>query len=77
MHGLWVVERRQADESVEVLISNEERQRITDLFDIYDLLEELDISIDEFIDAFDFKIIESVSIMEKIGEYAGGQAEED
>lgn len=61
----------------EMLISNEERQRITDLFDIYDLLEELDISVEEFIDAFDYKIVECNEIMEKVGEYPRGQDEED
>lgn len=49
-------------------MSSEDRERIKDQFDIYDLLEELDVSVDEFIDAFDFKIVENAEIMSRIGE---------
>lgn len=51
-----------------VNLSSEDRERIKDQFDIYDLLEELDVSVDEFIDAFDFKIVENAEIMSRIGE---------
>ena len=51
-----------------VNLSSEERERIKDQFDIYDLLEELDVSVDEFIDAFDFKIVENAEIMARINE---------
>ena len=50
-----------------VNLSSEDRERIKDLFDIYDLLEELDLTIDEFIDAFDYKISECSEIMNRIG----------
>lgn len=50
-----------------VNLSSEDRERIKDLFDIYDLLEELNLTIDEFIDAFDYKISECEEIMDKIG----------
>ena len=52
--------------SDEMLLSNEERQRIVDLFDIYDLIELLDLDVEEFIDAFDFKIVECEEIMRKV-----------
>lgn len=48
------------------MLRNDEIERIKDNFDIYDLLEELDISIDEFIDAFDFKIVINHEIMNRI-----------
>jgi len=51
-----------------VSLSSEDRERIKDQFDIYDLLEELDVSVDEFIDAFDFKIVENAEIMARISE---------
>lgn len=51
-----------------VNLSSEDRERIKDQFDIYDLLEELDVSVDEFIDAFDFKIVENAEIMARISE---------
>lgn len=51
-----------------VSLSSEDRERIKDQFDIYDLLEELDVSVDEFIDAFDYKIVENDEIMSRIGE---------
>lgn len=58
------------------MITNEERERIIDQFDIYDLVELLDISVGEFIDVFDFKIVECDEIMEKVNEFAGGAREE-
>lgn len=53
--------------SSEMLLSNEDRERIKDQYDIYDLIEVLDLSIEEFIDAFDFKLIDCPEVMEKIG----------
>jgi len=49
------------------MLTNEERELVKDLYDIYDLIEILDISVDEFIDAFDFKIDENEAIREKLG----------
>jgi len=48
-------------------LSSEDRDLIKDHYDIYDLIELLDVSVEEFIDAFDFKILESEEILEKIG----------
>lgn len=59
-----------------VSLSSEDRERIKDQFDIYDLLEELDVSVDEFIDAFDFKIVENVEIMSRISEEPLDESEE-
>ena len=59
-----------------VSLSSEDRERIKDQFDIYDLLEELDVSVDEFIDAFDFKIVENAEIMSRISEEPLDESEE-
>lgn len=59
-----------------VSLSSEDRERIKDQFDIYDLLEELDVSVDEFIDAFDFKIVENAEIMVRISEVVYDEDEE-
>jgi sulfur carrier protein ThiS len=59
-----------------VSLSSEDRERIKDQFDIYDLLEELDVSVDEFIDAFDFKIVENAEIMARISEEVYDEDEE-
>jgi hypothetical protein len=50
-----------------VILSNEERERIKDTHDIYDLIESLGLSVEEFIDAFDYLIADNEEIMEKIG----------
>lgn len=49
------------------MLSNEDRERIKDQFDIYDLVEVLDLPIDDFINAFDYLIVDNLEIMEKIG----------
>lgn len=49
------------------MLTSEERELIKDNFDIYDLIEELDISIEEFIDAFDTLIEDNDNIMSRIG----------
>lgn len=49
------------------MLSNEDRERIKDQFDIYDLIEVLDLSVEEFIDAFDFKLSECEEVLIKIG----------
>ena len=59
-----------------VSLSSEDRERIKDQFDIYDLLEELDVSVDEFIDAFDYKIVENEEIMVRISERIYDEDEE-
>lgn len=48
------------------VLTNEDRERIKDQYDIYDLIEVLDLSIEEFIDVFDFKLIDCHEVMEKI-----------
>ena len=48
------------------MLTNEERELIKDRYDIYDLIEILDISVEEFIDAFDFKIDENEQIRENL-----------
>jgi hypothetical protein len=49
------------------MLSNEDRERLVDLFDIYDLVEKLDLKAAEIIDAFDFKIEENAELLEAIG----------
>ena len=48
------------------MLTNEDREMIKDIYDIYDLVEILDVSIEEFIDAFDYKISENETIQERI-----------
>lgn len=50
------------------MLTNEERERIKDQFTIYDLLEELDITMDDFIDHFDWLIEDTEEIMTRITE---------
>jgi hypothetical protein len=49
------------------MLSSEERQLLMDKFDVYDLVEALDLSSAEIIDAFDFKIVDNPELMESIG----------
>ena len=60
---------------IEIMLSNEDRERVKDNYDIYDLIEVLDLSVEEFIDAFDYLIYENKEIMEKIG-YVNGAGED-
>ena len=50
------------------MLTNEERELIKDTFDIYDLIEELGLSVEEIIDAFDTQIEDNEYIMERISE---------
>lgn len=48
-------------------LSYEEQARIQDLFDVYDLVEILDLSVEDVLVAFEDKIEGNVDLMEKIG----------
>lgn len=48
------------------MLTNEERELIKDNFDIYDLIEELAITTEELIDAFDTLIEDNQFIMDRI-----------
>ena len=54
-------------------LSNTERQLILDMFDVYDLVEMLGLTAEELIDAFDFKVLDNVEIMEAIGVTEGNE----
>jgi hypothetical protein len=45
----------------------EERLRVQELFDVYDLIEVLDLSVLDILDAFEEKIEGNVEVLEKIG----------
>lgn len=48
------------------MLSNEERQRLNDLFDVYDLVEVLDLQAIDIIEAFEDRIELNEEVMEKI-----------
>lgn len=48
-------------------INHEERQKLQDLFDVYDLIEILDLEASDIIDSFEDQIEANVEIMERIG----------
>jgi hypothetical protein len=45
----------------------EERLRIEEFFDVYDLVEILDLSIRDLIEAFEDKLEQNAEVLEKIG----------
>lgn len=49
-----------------MILSLVDIERLKEAYDVYDLLELLDLSIDDLIDAFDYKIIDSEEILERI-----------
>jgi antitoxin component of RelBE/YafQ-DinJ toxin-antitoxin module len=49
------------------LLSFEDIERLQENFDVYDLVEMLGLTVDDLIDAFDYKIIENEEICERIG----------
>lgn len=48
------------------LLSFNEMERLRENFDVYDLVEMLGLTVDDLIDAFDFKIVENGEILERI-----------
>ncbi len=49
-----------------MLLSNEDVERIKEAYDVYDLVELLDLTASDIIEAFDFKIAENETIVERI-----------
>lgn len=49
-----------------MLLSMNDIERLQENFDVYDLVEMLNLTVDDLIDAFDFKIIENEEILERI-----------
>lgn len=49
-----------------MLLSVNEMERLRENFDVYDLVESLDLTVDDLIDAFDYKIVENEEILERI-----------
>lgn len=48
------------------MLTDKERVEIAEVFDIYDLVEMLDLTIEEFIDVFDYLIVDCNEIMNKV-----------
>ena len=49
-----------------MLLSSEEYMHLVDQYDVYDLIEALDLNVQHIIDAFDYLIVENEEIMDKI-----------